>query len=250
VTRGGGWGLVVPSVFKTDATRRRRVGWVRFPHAPATLFPESHVAARRRAAIVNALLVAAALMGLALVPVVRAHAQQVDSARAGARHKTPARTPAPDTVKPPISPKRAFFYSLLIPGYGQSVMNRPIAGSLFFGAEVTWIALATKSAFDLRYARAHQKDSLVVAYAFDSTGAVQRDSLGRLVGATYAPNRYASDRVAARRKHLEDYYALLIANHLLAGAEAFVSAQLWDVPEHVSIRALPFGPALVASFRW
>lgn len=189
-------------------------------------------------------------MGLALVPVVRAHAQQVDSARAGARHKTPARTPAPDTVKPPISPKRAFFYSLLIPGYGQSVMNRPIAGSLFFGAEVTWIALATKSAYDLRYARAHQKDSLVVAYALDSTGAVQRDSLGRLVGATYVPNRYASDRVAARRKHLEDYYALLIANHLLAGAEAFVSAQLWDVPEHVSIRALPFGPALVASFRW
>ena len=39
VTRGGGWGLVVPSVFKTDATRRRRVGWVRFPHAPATLLP-------------------------------------------------------------------------------------------------------------------------------------------------------------------------------------------------------------------
>ena len=104
--------------------------------------------------------------------------------------------------------------------------------------------------FDLRYARAHQKDSLVVSYALDSTGAVQRDSLGRPVGATYAPNRYASERVAARRKHLEDYYALLIANHLLAGAEAFVSAQLWDVPEHVSIRALPFGPALVASFRW
>ena len=36
MTRGGGWGLVVSSVFKTDATRRRRVGWVRFPHAPAT----------------------------------------------------------------------------------------------------------------------------------------------------------------------------------------------------------------------
>jgi len=249
VTRGGGWGLVVPSVFKTDATRRRRVGWVRFPHAPATLLPESHVVARRRA-LVKALLVTAAVVGLEMVPVAGAHAQHVDSTRVGARHKPPPRTPAPDTVKPPISPKRAFLYSLVVPGYGQSVLNRPIAGSLFFGAEVTWIALATKSAYDLRYARAHEKDSLVVSYALDSTGAVQRDSLGRPVGATYATNRYAGNLVAARRKHLEDYYALLIANHLLAGAEAFVSAQLWDVPEHVSIRALPFGPALVASFRW
>lgn len=250
MTRGGGWGLVVPSVFKTDATRRRRVGWVRFPHAPATLFPGSHVVARLRATFVNALLVAAALIGLGLTPLERADAQQVDSARVGARRKPPARTAAPDTVKPPISPKRAFFYSLLVPGYGQSVLDRPIAGSLFFAAEVTWIALATKSAFDLRYARAHQSDSLVTAYAFTDSGTVQRDSLGRLVGASYAPNRYASERVAARRKHLEDYYALLIATHLLAGAEAFVAAQLWDVPEHVSIRALPFGPALVASFRW
>ena len=206
--------------------------------------------ARRHAALVKALLVTVALIGLDVVPMARGHAQQVDSARVGARRRPPVRTPAPDTVRPPISPKRAFFYSLLVPGYGQSVLNRPIAGSLFFGAEVTWLALATKSAFDLRYARAHERDSLVVSYALDSTGAVQRDSLGRMVGATYAPNRYATERVAARRKHLEDYYALLIANHLLAGAEAFVSAQLWDVPEHVSIRALPFGPALVASFRW
>jgi hypothetical protein len=208
------------------------------------------VVARRQAAIVNALLVAASLLALGLTPAARADAQQVDSARAGARRRPPARPPNPDTLKPPISPKRAFFYSLLVPGYGQSVLDRPIAGSLFFAAEVTWIALATKSAFDLRYARAHQSDSLVTAYAFTDSGTVQRDSLGRLVGATYAPNRYASERVAARRKHLEDYYALLIANHLLAGAEAFVAAQLWDVPEHVSIRALPFGPALVASFRW
>jgi len=195
---------------------------------------------------VNALLVAASLIALGPLPLARADAQQVDSTRAGARR----RTAVPDTVKPPISPKRAFFYSLLVPGYGQSVLERPIAGSLFFAAEVTWIALATKSAFDLQYARAHESDSLVVTYAFTDSGAVQKDSLGRLVGATYAPNRYASDRVAARKKHLEDYYALIIANHLLAGAEAFVSAQLWDVPEHVSIRAFPFGPMLVASFRW
>jgi len=191
---------------------------------------------------------AAPASGLA-IPLAQATAQRVDSTRAGARRPTAAAKP--DSEKPPISPKRAFLYSFLVPGYGQSVLDRPIAGSLFFGAEVAWIALATKSAFDLRYARAHERDSLVVSYATNPDGSVKIDTLtGRLVGATYAPNRYASGRVQARRKHLEDYYALLIANHLLAGAEAFVSAQLWDLPEHVSIQRLPFGPALVASFRW
>jgi len=92
------------------------------------------VVARRRA-LVKALLVTAAVVGLEMVPVAGAHAQHVDSTRVGARHKPPPRTPAPDTVKPPISPKRAFLYSLVVPGYGQSVLNRPIAGSLFFGAD-------------------------------------------------------------------------------------------------------------------
>jgi hypothetical protein len=214
---------------------------------PPHCFPDPYVVARHTV-LVNALLVAA-LGALAATPLARAHAQQRDSTRTAAR-RPPARTAAPDTAKPPISPKRAFLYSLMLPGYGQSALDRPIAGSLFFGAEVTWIALATKSAFDLRYARAHEKDSLIVAYATNPDGTVKLDSLGRPTGTSYAPNRYATDRVAARRKHLEDYYALIIANHLLAGAEAFVAAQLWDVPEHVSIRALPFGPALVASFRW
>jgi hypothetical protein len=198
--------------------------------------------------IARVVLAAATAVGFTL-PVARSDAQQVDSARAGVRRRPPAAA-TPDSEKPPISPKRAFFYSVLVPGYGQSVLDRPIAGSLFFGAEVAWIALATKSAYDLRYARAHQRDSLVVTYATNPDGTVKTDSLGRLVGQSYAPNRYATERVQARRKHLEDYYALLIANHLLAGAEAFVSAQLWDLPEHVSIQSLPFGPALVASFRW
>ena len=193
-----------------------------------------------------------AILGATLVAAFAASAmaQQVDSARAAARAPN-APVTARDTARPPISPKRAFLYSLLAPGYGQSVLDRPIAGLMFAGAEMTWIALATKSAFDLRYARAHKADSLVLTYAFDeTTGKVKLDSLGRLQGATYAPNRYGPARVEARRKHLEDYYALIIATHLLAGAEAFVAAQLWDLPAHVSIKHMPFGPALAASFRW
>jgi len=189
------------------------------------------------------------LASIAAVPT-RTSAQQVDSARTAARTPNVSAATAKDTARPPISPKRAFLYSLLAPGYGQSVMDRPIAGVMFAGAEMTWIAMATKAAADLRFARAHKRDSLIVTYAFDSTGAVKLDSLGRAVGATYAPNRYGSERVAARRKHLEDYFALLIATHLLAGAEAFVSAQLWDLPAHVAIKQMPFGTALAASFRW
>lgn len=181
----------------------------------------------------------------------RVVAQQVDSARAAARvPNASAAAPKDTTAKPPISPKRAFLYSFLAPGYGQSALDRPIAGALFASAEMTWIAMATKAAYDLRFARAHRRDSLIVTYATDSIGRVKLDSLGRAVGQTYAPSRYSPARIAARRKHLEDYYALLITNHLLAGAEAFVSAQLWDLPAHVSIRQMPFGPALSASFRW
>ena len=179
----------------------------------------------------------------------RAISQQVDSARAAAARPANTQPTAQDTARPPISPRRAFLYSLLLPGYGQSVLDRPIAGGMFFAAEVTWIALATKSAFDLRYARAHERDSLITSYRVKD-GVVERDSLGFPIGATFAPNRYATERVAARRKHLEDYYALLIANHLLAGAEAFVAAQLWDLQAHVSIKQMPFGHALVATFRW
>jgi hypothetical protein len=179
-----------------------------------------------------------------------ASAQQVDSARTAARAPNAKPPAAKDAARPPLSPKRAFLYSLLAPGYGQSVMDRPIAGVMFAGAEMTWIAMATKAAADLRFARAHKQDSLIVSFALDTLGNVKVDTLGRLVGEKYAPNRYGPDRVAARRKHLEDYFALIVATHLLAGAEAFVSAQLWDLPAHVTIKQMPFGPALAATFRW
>jgi hypothetical protein len=208
------------------------------------------VASFLRNTIARAITAAVTTASLAGVPPRGVEAQQVDTARVAARRPPATTAAAQDTARPPISPKRAFLYSLLVPGYGQSVLDRPIAGALFFGAEVTWIALATKASFDLRYARAHESDSLVLTYKFKPDGSVEVDSLGNPVGATFLPNRYASDRVAARRKHLEDYYALLITNHLLAAAEAFVSAQLWDLPAHVSIRQMPFGHAIAATIRW
>jgi hypothetical protein len=207
------------------------------------------VTSRKLAVLYRTPVVIAVVAGAIAMPGRASSAQRVDTTRV-APAPLPTLPAIRDSVRPPISPKRAFLYSFLVPGYGQSVLDRPIAGALFFGAEVTWIAMATKAAADLRFARAHRNDSLVVTYRFDDDGKVERDSLGMPVVATIGPNRYAEDRVAARRKHLEDYYALIVATHLLAGAEAFVAAQLWDLPARVSIKALPFGAALAATIRW
>jgi hypothetical protein len=76
--------------------------------------------------------------------------------------------PQADTTRPPISPRRAFLYSLLVPGSAQSLLQRPHVGALFFGFEVAGIALATKAASDLRYARAHARDSIILRYEVDA----------------------------------------------------------------------------------
>jgi len=48
-------------------------------------------------------------------------------------------------------------------------------------------------------------------------------------------------RVAKKKQEVQDWAVLLAFNHLLAGAEAFVSAQLWDFPAEVELRSLPGG---------
>src|SRR6267143_820632 len=113
-TRGGGWGLVASVIFKITVTLLRRVGWVRFPHSPATV------------------LVAAVLCAAPFCPQ-SARAQQRDSARAGiaAPARQATQPTAPDTTpKPPMSPRRAFLTSLLIPGYAQTVFGRDRAAML------------------------------------------------------------------------------------------------------------------------
>ena len=236
VTRGGGWGLVVSSVFKTDATRRRRVGWVRFPHAPATRFPGCSSGSYERAARSERRLRRSRCAAGRRLDVCRERSRS--TARARVRVRLPPRVTKPDTRAG--RPSRRSARSCIrcsLPGYGQSVLDRPIAGALFAAAEMTWIAMATKSAFDLRM-RGRTKPTAWLPRTRSSRWRTSKlDSLGRPVGATYAAQPLRHGRGSrARRTHLEDYYALLISNHLLAGAEAFVSAQLWDLPAHVSIR--------------
>jgi hypothetical protein len=50
-----------------------------------------------------------------------------------------------------------------------------------------------------------------------------------------------SDKVPSKKQELQDWAVLLGFNHLLAGAEAYVSAQLWDFPGEIQLRVLPHG---------
>jgi len=127
-----------------------------------------------------------------------------------------------------------------------------MVGAGFFLVEAFAIGLIHRTADDLRLARAFRRDSLPLRYAIDeATGAAQLDANGNPVVAAWDPAPYSDALVRARRLQLEDWTAVLLFNHLIAGAEAFVAAQLWDLPQHVELRATPIrgGYVVGASFR-
>lgn len=215
------------------------------------------------------------ILAVALTPSVQA--QQVDSARAGVqpRRDTTARRPAAqrpvtaparDSLRPPVSPGKAFLLSAALPGLGQSRLNRPTAGAVYVTAEAVWLAMLAKAANDLRIAKKHQNDVVVLSYVIDeNTGApiltkdghfTVKDSLRSryappITATTSTADQQQRSRVKARRLHLEDWVAMLLFNHLFAGADAFVSSQLWDLPTQVEVRSLPAGIGVGAkiSFR-
>ena len=208
----------------------------------------------------------AAVVVLAAAPGVTG-AQQADSGRAGVRAPstttTPAqreaqsrdaarRTTAAPKAGPPISPGKAFLYSFLVPGLGQAKLDRPVAGALYAGVEMLSVTMLRKTWFDEREARRFRFDSLPLTFKTDGAGNAVLDSLGFPIVATYAFNRHGGDLLGARRGNSEDWVALLIFNHLFSGADAFVAAQLWDLPANVAIRWLPGGPLVQAAFhiRW
>ncbi|MBI3567439.1 MAG: hypothetical protein HY084_04445 [Gemmatimonadetes bacterium] len=157
---------------------------------------------------------------------------------------TPARQTTADSLRealfnPPITPKRAFFYSVAIPGLGQSSLRRFKSGAGFFLMEAFALAMLHRSADDLRIAKSFQRDSVPATYVTDpNTGAVQLAN-GVPVVATWQPSGYTADLIQARKLQVEDWMAVVIFNHLIAGTDAFVAAQLWDIPARVALRAVP-----------
>lgn len=107
--------------------------------------------------------------------------------------------------RPPITPGGAFLRSLIIPGWGQARLNRNVTGGLFLLWEGVCATMVWKAEWQLNYARERGKF------------------------------------VASHVQEREDWIVLLVFNHLLAGAEAYVSANLYDFPAALQIRTLPDG---------
>ena len=104
---------------------------------------------------------------------------------------------------------------MAIPGWGQASLDRSTAGGLFVALEVTSIAMLVQSKKQLSIARSSAGDSVLDL----ATG-----------GYTASP---LAARVRSRERAVEDWTALLIFSHLIAAADAFVAAHLWDVPIEV-----------------
>ena len=62
-------------------------------------------------------------------------------------------TQAPDSLKPPVSPGKAFLNSFFVPGLGQSRLDRQVPGAIFVGLEITSIVMLAKTYNDLRIAK-------------------------------------------------------------------------------------------------
>jgi len=147
-----------------------------------------------------------------------ASAQSADSTRVGPTPPVQTDTaPAPrQSARPPISSKRALLESLAVPGWGQASLHRSTAGGLFAALEVASIAMLVQSKKELAAAKQLARDSVLAPAG--SPG--------------YVANTYAAV-IPARKQAVEDWTALLIFTHLISGADAFVAAQLWDVPVQV-----------------
>jgi hypothetical protein len=166
-------------------------------------------------------------------------AQRADTTRTAPA--APTRTPAQlDSLRTPIGPRRAFFYSFLVPGYSQSVLKRHKAATLFMLVEAISIGMIRESAADAHEARRIANDSVVVSYV-DQSG-----NTAHVVG----PPRFNDAYIRTREAHVEDWVALLVANHLFAGADAYVAANLWDVPIKLGLRLAPHGTVMMASLKW
>jgi hypothetical protein len=177
-----------------------------------------------------------ALWAIAIPPSVAA-AQRPDTSRAPAR--VVVDTSNRPTPQAPLSPRRAFLYSALLPGYSQSVLRRPTAAALFVLTESIGIAMLRESKAELNEARRLRTDTLVAIGLDPTTGLPVNQA-----------SSFNDGLINTRRRNVEDWVAFLIANHLFAAADGFVAAHLWDLPIQVSARKTESATMIAARLRW
>jgi hypothetical protein len=103
---------------------------------------------------------------------------------------------------PPVSPLGGAWRSLLIPGWGQSILGRRVTGAAFVFWEGVTLFMTVKSSNQLSYLRSIDADP---------------------------------ELIASKRAEFQDWAVLLGFNHLLAAAEAYVSTLLWDFPPDLTV---------------
>ena len=140
--------------------------------------------------------------GAQVVPIPSPQPQRPDSLRRDTIPVPQFRYP------PPTPPLAAMGRSLLLPGWGQAVLHRRLTGGVFVFWEGLSLTMALKAANELHYLRQIDADSTATAL---------------------------------KRQEVQDWWVVLIFNHLMSAAEAFVSAELWDFPGELKARSLPGG---------
>lgn len=176
------------------------------------------------------------LASILLLPIApgAAHGLQSDKASIDTVDTVVRQPAVAEAVKsgPPISPKRAFFTSLLLPGYAQARLDRQTSSMIYAVFEIISIGMLTKSAQDLRSAKRLGGDSVIVGY--------QAGSGGEMLP-VYGEPRISAERIKARRLHYEDWIAALAFNHLISAADAYVAAYLWDFKANLEVQSGPSG---------
>lgn len=147
--------------------------------------------------------------------------------------------PSPERP-PPLSPRRAFMYSLFLPGYAQSVLGRHRAGALQVAFETAALVMIRISAADVREARRSLADSIPVSFV-DAAGAP---------AVRFARTPFNEVLLRSRRAHVEDWIAVLAANHLFSAADAYVASLLWDLPAEIAMRATARSAGFAFRVRW
>jgi hypothetical protein len=198
-------------------------------------------------------LVLLAVLCLTTAPLAsRAAAQQVDSARAGAAARRGAGRDTTPLLRRElrVSPRKAALRSFLVPGWGQTTLDRGTAGGLFALMEATSVSMIIKSKRSLDRAKRARADSIFQGWELDAEGktVLEEDpETGELRPVPiYEPNWLVA-RIPSRREQLEDWIALLVFNHLFSAADAFVAAHLSDVPRRTTIRRMPEGGWMVGA---
>jgi hypothetical protein len=103
---------------------------------------------------------------------------------------------------PPVSPLSALVRSLVVPGWGQTAVDRPARGAIYFAAETASLFMVFKSNAKLSAARKAIPEN--------------------------------EDLVDARTNQRENWIVLSAFIAFMSGLDAWVSAHFWDFEPEVS----------------